>query len=202
MSGNRKTARSTPKIDTGYLTYREDLPLGAFYNTIAVDSPDFNFWLDRGDTFSYEGLFTARCEKRAKGLYWYAFKKDSTGKLKKLYIGQKDKVTQSNLRSIADRFMAADDPCDPDALKARFGYDLKSIAQYLSIQFEKLHGHSWSWGKQEIEKIGTEYYLRPKDIYLGHYMEAVVAMCNFVQKGKDNAADRRAWQVKRGRKSA
>lgn len=89
------------------------------------------------------------------------------------------------------------DDLDPDMVAKKFGYDMPHILAYYDARFVTRHGHKWTWGKQTVEKIGTEYYLRPKNIYLGHYMEAVVAMSNFVQTGRDNAAARRAWSVKR-----
>lgn len=97
--GNRKTARSTPKIAGGFLTYWEETGLGRFYHTVGLDSADFYFWLKRGQTFSYEGCYTVRREKRANGHFWYAFKRDEAngGKLEKIYIGKDEAVTAEKL---------------------------------------------------------------------------------------------------------
>lgn len=94
------------------------------------------------------------------------------------------------------------DDLDPDMVAKKFGYDVPHILAYFDARFVTRYGHRWAWGKQTIEKVGTEYYLRPSNVYLGHYMEAIVAMANYVQSGKDNAAARRAWQVKRGKSKA
>lgn len=109
--GNRKTARSTPKIAGGFLTYWEETGLGRFYHTVSLDSADFYFWLKRGQTFSYEGRYTVRREKRANGYFWYAFKRDeaNAGRLEKHYIGKDEAVTAEKLMHIGWAFQYGKD---------------------------------------------------------------------------------------------
>lgn len=106
---NRKTARSTPKMVGGFLSYPTETALGTFYHTVKIDSPDWLSWLksDAATVFSYElpgYSFTVRREKRQRGsLYWFAYKK-VLGTLKSRYIGPAEKVTAEALAATADHF--------------------------------------------------------------------------------------------------
>ena len=105
---NRKTARSTAKIVDNHLTYREITPLGDFYHTIDIESEEFLRWLERGETFSYNGEYTVRCEKRRNTFYWYAFQKEGKKLLKK-YIGVSAAVKRQKLLEVWAAFKYGED---------------------------------------------------------------------------------------------
>ncbi|MHB8749963.1 MAG: hypothetical protein ACYDBJ_12350 [Aggregatilineales bacterium] len=85
--------RGTPIVLSGYL-YTDDAYTGA-----AVNTPAWFAWLSLGQTFYYQtpdGGFTARCEKRRNGSFWYAFR-PVKGKLRKGYLGASAKLTRDRL---------------------------------------------------------------------------------------------------------
>jgi hypothetical protein len=95
---NRKKARSTPVLRADHLEYLEETPIGRFYHTVLFGSPEWLSWLERGNTWSYDGLYTCRREKRRGTYYWYAFKKDElTGKLQKEYLGKAADITKDKI---------------------------------------------------------------------------------------------------------
>lgn len=89
--------RSTPKVVSGYL-YTNDTYTGTVVNT-----PAWFAWLRLGQTFYYEtkeGAFTARCEQRRNGSFWYAFRR-LKGHLHKRYLGAGAKLTSEVLDKVA-----------------------------------------------------------------------------------------------------
>src|SRR4051794_31314260 len=95
---NRKTSRSTPVLVVDYLEYKEVTPIGTIYNKIRFGSSEWIEWLQRGETWSYDGKFTCRCEMRRNTYYWYAFKRDEvSGKLAKEYLGKAEQITKDKL---------------------------------------------------------------------------------------------------------
>ena len=79
---------------------------GVLYNdtgSCSVDSQAWATWLASGGTFYYDsnaGTFTARCEQRGSGHYWYAFRRCNK-RLYKAYIGQLPDVSADRLHSVA-----------------------------------------------------------------------------------------------------
>jgi LuxR family maltose regulon positive regulatory protein len=89
--------RSTPVVVDSYL-YTDDSYTGA-----RVNAPAWFAWLSLGQTFYYKtaaGSFTARCEKRRNGRFWYAFHKRQ-GKLRKVYLGAATRLTGEMLERVA-----------------------------------------------------------------------------------------------------
>lgn len=113
---NRKTARTTPKVIDGSISYPTETPIGTFYHTVAVGSVDWFNWLHEASVFSYTAhgvTFTVRQEHRQRGGgYWVAYKKVE-GNLHKRYIGTPDHVTTAALDSTAEQFRAAQVPQHP-----------------------------------------------------------------------------------------
>jgi LuxR family maltose regulon positive regulatory protein len=90
------------------LTYPTETPLGTFFTTVLIGSPDCLKWLNSSiGLFSYESqgiTITVKREKRQRGgLYWYAYKRVG-GKLSSRYIGGSEQVTIDKLNEITDHF--------------------------------------------------------------------------------------------------
>ena len=67
------------------------------------DSTAWYNWLDQHSTFLFRlpfVHFTARKEKRAGGLYWYAYRR-SQGKLRTAYLGKTRELTFDRLSAVA-----------------------------------------------------------------------------------------------------
>ena len=70
---------------------------------ISLDSTAWYNWLDQHSTFLFRlpfVHFTARKEKRAGGLYWYAYRR-SQGKLRTAYLGKTRELTFDRLSAVA-----------------------------------------------------------------------------------------------------
>lgn len=79
---SRKSSRETAVVIRGVL-YTNDEHTGA-----RLDSAEWLEWLALGRTFYLQaGGWTARAEKRGRGLYWYAAKKID-GQTVKRYLGK------------------------------------------------------------------------------------------------------------------
>src|ERR1051326_7590447 len=94
-------ARTTPHISDGVLTLQE----GAGERRVVLESRAWWNWLaaQEQQTFFFEnalGRFTARCEYKHGGWYWYAYRKQG-GKLHKVYLGKSENLTQARLSAIA-----------------------------------------------------------------------------------------------------
>lgn len=91
----RAENRSTPKV-LGSVLYGDQ-------ESMSVGTPGWYQWLLRGETFYYEdnrGTFTARCELRSGGQYWYAYRRQA-GRLSKRYLGKSDELALNRLAAIA-----------------------------------------------------------------------------------------------------
>lgn len=70
---------------------------------ISLGSPQWFAWLEAHKRFKFKGAnghFSARCEKRHDGDYWYAYRRRN-GKLNKAYLGKSDALTQDALEQAA-----------------------------------------------------------------------------------------------------
>lgn len=70
---------------------------------IPLDSAHWHDWLAAHSQFKYKGTaghFSARCETRHGGDYWYAYRRRS-GKLHKAYLGKADEITLTRLEETA-----------------------------------------------------------------------------------------------------
>jgi LuxR family transcriptional regulator, maltose regulon positive regulatory protein len=73
---------------------------------IVIGTPAWSAWIREHTTFTYQDAplhFTARCEQRPGGLYWYAYKR-AQGKLLKRYLGRGEDLTLQGLRDVAQQF--------------------------------------------------------------------------------------------------
>jgi hypothetical protein len=108
----RKENQKTPIIVSRYL-YTED----AFTGTL-VGSPAWFTWLQQGLTFYYQSpplSFTARCEQRRHGYFWYAFRRRN-GHLYKHYLGRHSDLTLEQLSTVAQALAVVSST--PDKLPA------------------------------------------------------------------------------------
>lgn len=97
----RKSGSKTAVVKGGYLyTVNEDT------TGLKVGSSEWSAWVDRGETFYFDGdnlgAFTARAEMRRNGLSWYGFK-SINGKIKKAYIGRSGAITIDRLKQVASK---------------------------------------------------------------------------------------------------
>ena len=93
----RKEHKSTPKI-VGHFLYTDEPAL-------PLDSQAFFDWLAHHSSFYFDsplGTFTARCEPRANGLFWYAFRRYRK-RLYKAYLGRSADLTSSRLLKVAQQ---------------------------------------------------------------------------------------------------
>jgi LuxR family maltose regulon positive regulatory protein len=96
---SRHENRSTPKVVSSRI-YTDD----AFTGTL-VGSPDWFAWLETASTFYYEarqgGTFTAHCERRQRGgYYWIAYRRRS-GHLYRVHLGKACQLTPERLDAVA-----------------------------------------------------------------------------------------------------
>jgi hypothetical protein len=114
-------ARSTPKVWvlSGGATTRAEVEIaGQGAGSIRLDSPGWWAWLEQPTTLSFtypiydsqmgyiRGWMTVRKEKRVRGShYWVAYHR-SGGRLGKIYLGRSGQLTQRQLATTADRFLA------------------------------------------------------------------------------------------------
>lgn len=100
----RKGGKNTPTIvGNGFIgaVYQDGQPTG-----VSVGSIEFDQWLRDTSTFYFThkvGSFTARCEQKYNGCFWYAFKKID-GKTHRLYIGKQQAISMARLIEIAMKF--------------------------------------------------------------------------------------------------
>lgn len=70
---------------------------------IPIGSLEWYSWLETIPSFIFKhdvGRFTARCDVRANGRYWYAYRRCG-GKLRKAYLGKTENLTLENLHQAA-----------------------------------------------------------------------------------------------------
>ena len=99
----RKPTKPTVKTDLLLLT---DAGPGAA-DAVRVGSPHWHAWLARADNPGFifrgdAGHFTARREVRRGSPYWYAYRRRG-GKLRKVYLGKSEQVTQECLDQASAR---------------------------------------------------------------------------------------------------
>jgi ATP/maltotriose-dependent transcriptional regulator MalT len=99
-------ARITPSVNTTSLSYQ----LGAQHFTVRVGSQQWWEWLadEHTTTFRFSdtvGSFTARCELKRGGWYWYAYRKRE-GRLRKVYLGKTEELTPERLADVASTLTA------------------------------------------------------------------------------------------------
>ncbi|MDQ3930638.1 MAG: hypothetical protein M3328_16015, partial [Chloroflexota bacterium] len=102
-------ARNTPRVTGGWLRVSAS-------ESLQVGSAGWWDWLQANWAFRMEdgeGPFTARKERRAKGWYWYAYKRRG-GKLRCVYIGPSGDLTPGRLLEVG-RSMAAGEGAIPGA---------------------------------------------------------------------------------------
>jgi LuxR family transcriptional regulator, maltose regulon positive regulatory protein len=94
----RSAYRTTPKILYGRIYTEDD------YTGTLVGSPAWFAWLDTATTFYYEGregVFTAHCERRQRGgFYWIAYRRRA-GVLRRCHLGKAHQLTLERLQTVA-----------------------------------------------------------------------------------------------------
>lgn len=100
---SRKSSKLTPVVIANVL-YSDDTYTGAI-----VGSQEWLMFLESGQTFYFDGAvkFTARCETRRHGQFWYAYAKRD-GKLKKCYIGRAQDLTIDRLKAVSEQMSSLD----------------------------------------------------------------------------------------------
>jgi hypothetical protein len=91
----RKEDKRTPKV-IGAILYTDT-------DGVRLETPAWYDWLAQYTTFYFEspdGMFTARREVRAKGSFWYAFRRVRR-KLYKCYLGRSADLTRQRLQQVA-----------------------------------------------------------------------------------------------------
>ncbi len=84
-------------------------------NAIRVGAASWQTWLAANDSFVFEGgagHFTARCELRRGGRYWYAYRRRG-GKLAKAYLGRGDELTLERMEHAGARLASSREPTGP-----------------------------------------------------------------------------------------
>lgn len=92
----RREGRSTPKVIGGWL-YTDEGSISL------ADTARWQAWLSSHRLFYFdckEGFFTARYERRGKGLYWYASRR-RRGVLRNVYLGSSERLTEARLVEVA-----------------------------------------------------------------------------------------------------
>ena len=91
----RKSSKKTPVVISNIL-YTDDKFTGT-----QVGSDRWVSWLEQGHTFYFDGnpAFTARCENRRTGKFWYTFTKHN-GNLFKVYVGRAIQIDKARLLEI------------------------------------------------------------------------------------------------------
>jgi len=99
---------------------------------IPVGSSPWFAWLSEHNAFKYEsevGHFTAKCEMRTGGAYWYAYRRRN-GKLTKAYLGKPEELTPERLQQVNARLAGSKMPSEPtDTFEA---VDLITALNHLS----------------------------------------------------------------------
>ena len=93
----RKEHRTTPKI-VGHFLYTEQA-------AVPLDTLAWFDWLAQHSTFyldSPDGSFTARRERRANAVFWYAFRRYHK-RLYKAYLGRSANLTTTHLLEVAQQ---------------------------------------------------------------------------------------------------
>jgi hypothetical protein len=93
----RKEHHTTPTI-IGLFLYTEQA-------AVPLDTPAFFDWLAQHTAFYFDsplGTFTARCEPRASGFFWYAFRRYHK-RLFKAYLGRTPELTSAHLLWVAEQ---------------------------------------------------------------------------------------------------
>ena len=87
--------RAIPLVRDGFLYWPDEAA-----TPVPVESPAWFEALSHLPSFSFESSagfhFTARCEQRRKGRYWYAFRRRD-GKVRKVYLGRAEGLTLAHL---------------------------------------------------------------------------------------------------------
>jgi LuxR family maltose regulon positive regulatory protein len=81
---------------------------------IPVGSSRWFAWLSAHTAFKFqsdEGRFTAKCEMRAGGHYWYAYRRRN-GKLAKAYLGKAEELTLERLLQVSTRLAGSETPTE------------------------------------------------------------------------------------------
>lgn len=99
----RKSSKTTPTV-IGRTLYTEDE-----FNGVEVNSQQWGEFKKTMQTFYFDAQgkplwsnFTARCEKRSNGFFWYAYSKKG-GKLFKAYIGRTETLGSDRLEIASKR---------------------------------------------------------------------------------------------------
>ncbi len=116
-------ARTTPTVwvtSWGRETRAEVQLAGAVAASIALDTPAWVMWLERPTTSSFaypiydrqvgyiRAFMTVRKERRQRGShYWVAYRR-SGGRLRKIYLGCSNQLSQQQLEGTAERFLGMD----------------------------------------------------------------------------------------------
>jgi LuxR family transcriptional regulator, maltose regulon positive regulatory protein len=93
----RKEHQTTPTI-IGRFLYTDLL-------AVPLDTPAWFDFLAHHSTFYFDsprGTFTARCEPRANGVFWYAFRRYHK-RLYKAYLGRSPELTSARLLLVAQQ---------------------------------------------------------------------------------------------------
>ena len=93
----RKEHQTTPTI-IGRFLYTDLL-------AVPLDTPAWFDFLAHHSTFYFDsphGTFTARCEPRANGVFWYAFRRYRK-RLYKAYLGRSPELTSARLLEVAQQ---------------------------------------------------------------------------------------------------
>ena len=102
--------------------------------TLSVGSSLWFAWLSDHSAFKYEsdvGHFSAKCETRAGGAYWYAYRRRN-GKLSKAYLGKSEELTPESLQQVNARLAGLKPVVEPtDATNAFEAVDLITALNHL-----------------------------------------------------------------------
>lgn len=104
-----------PTVVNDWLHSGESEIDSALTTTIPVGSSSWFAWLSEHSAFKYEsevGHFTAKCEMRTGGAYWYAYRRRN-GKLTKAYLGKPEELTVERLQQVNARLAGSKTPSEP-----------------------------------------------------------------------------------------
>src|SRR5713226_8019651 len=97
-------ASRLPQVSDDRLFLPNDI--GEPQNVVSVGSDAWYSWLKSETTRSFAfknhlGSFTARCERKRNGWYWYVYRKQE-GKLHKAYLGKAEEISRERLFAAAE----------------------------------------------------------------------------------------------------
>ena len=209
----RKRSIDTLHNSGEFVSWPVDDPLlGRWYETVKIGSVA---WFARMEaerpTFSFELpsdlSITLRAEEKQRGtLYWVAYKRHAD-KVRKHYIGRTDALTYERMRGaclalnvanyqpmrtatfVTQQIVndAAHEAWTPERFKAWPW--LPAILVACQEEFKKRYDYAMPWVSVELR--GRDYYAMPGNQYLGRRAHAIVALLQWVNAGRDNAAARR-----------